>query len=251
MAGGSQGVQADVADGLSSFDKEFGARVQDLDARRAAVRLLDKEVLASASQAAVQAKAVADATRQLRSVQAEYLRKVDAVKLKADSLRAAEHQQQVSLAAKRSAAAKELSDLQAEMELARSVDQERSCKLKEQLAQVRLACEKAQKELHASIVQTKKALLAGNEQAEEQAGAAADQKESMLTQLREYAREIGKQRETQQRLVQENGEHKQQNEGQLKAIVSSHPNSHENLWREKLRVKSEQLAQLKHLMDVR
>ena len=27
----------------------------------------------------------------------------------------------------------------------------------------------------------------------------------MLTQLREYAREIGKQRETQQRLVQENG----------------------------------------------
>ena len=244
-------AETDVADGLSSFDSAFCARVQELDVLRAAVRLLEKEALSSASQAAVQAKAVADATKQVHSALTEWLKLKATVKLKADRLRAAEHEQKLSLAAKRSAASQELSELQAEMELARSNDQERSLKLQEQLVEEKRSCEQQQKELRASILQTKKDLLTGSEQAEEQARAAADHKESMLTQLRGYVREVAGQRERQQQLIQENGERKQRNEGRLKAIVSSHPNSHENLWREKLRVKSEQLAQLKHLVVAR
>ena len=83
------------------------------------------------------------------------------------------------------------------------------------------------------------------ERSDDQAAAAAQQKEALLAQLRDGTREIGEQRRTQQRLIQENGERKQKNEERLKAIVSSHPNSQENQWREKLRAKSEQLAQLK------
>lgn len=248
---GSRDIHTDVAEGLSAFDTEFGARIQQRDAGRTTVRLLDKELQASASGAAVQAKIVAETTRQLRSALDEQSKRTAAVKLVAASARAAEHQHQVSLAADRAAAAEALSTLQAELELARRTDRQRCHELKEQLAQERRVCEQAQKELRASILQTKKALLAQQGQAEERAAAAARHNGNLLTQLQSDAREIGEQRARQQRLVQENGERKQANEGRLKAIVSSHPNSQENLWREKLRLKSEQLARLKQLLAAR
>ena len=244
-------THTDVAEGLSAFDTEFSARIQQRDASRTAVRLLDKELQASAAAAAAQAKIVADTTRELRAALDEQSKRTAAVKLIAASAQAAEHQHQVSLAADRASAAETVLKLQAEMELARRTDRQRCYELKEQLAQERRGYEQVQKELRASIVQTKQALLAQQGQAEERVAAAARHKEALLTQLQADARQIAEQRARQQRLVQENGERKQANEARLKAIVACHPSSQENLWREKLRLKSEQLAQLKQLLAAR
>lgn len=245
MDGAPAEGQADVAEWLSEFDKEFGARIQQRDEHQAAVRLHEKEALESASAAAAQAKAIASATRQLRATVTEHMKRSAAVKLAVARVHSAEQQEREDQAAKRSAAAEELAALQAEVKKSRCLDDKRCREMKAQLANERVSNDKSQKDLRATILQTKKTLFAEQQRNGTNESLRAQQKERLLAQQRDDTRQMEKQRRTIARLLQENGERKQHYEGRLKAVVSSHPNSQENLWREKLRAKSEQLAQLK------